>query len=513
MDLSLYLVTGRELLPPGKEYLQHLEEALQGGVSVVQIREKNAETLDFLNIARQSKALAARYNVPLLINDRIDIALASGADGVHLGQTDMPIAVARQLLPKGAIVGLSCNTVKDVEQSVADGADYVGIGSVYSTSTKKLTSPVIGVRNVGALLKVLDGTGIKAVAIGGIKSSNLLRTLHGTKSDTGRALDGVAIVSDIFASPNPRQAAEKLAGTIRAFKQQQALELATYDSDSLLDGVLELMKSTRSLNPLVHQITNNVVSTQSANLTIALGASPIMATAPQEMEDLARVCSALLVNIGTLTDATLQGMSLAGLHANLHQRPIIFDPVGVGATEYRKEATRNLLNIWQASVIKGNAAELAALSGSTEVSSKGVDSVGSGFRDPREFVKTLAKKENCVVLLTGPTDYLSDGRHVVELTNGNLMLSQITGSGCMLGSAVATYCAALPQPLPGQLVSRDILLGAVTGVLMLTIAAELAIERKPVTGPGTFLPALLDAAASLSLSPADVKRLAKIAVF
>lgn len=111
--------------------------------------------------------------MPLIINDRIDIALAVGADGVHLGQTDMPINIARMLLPPGSIIGISCNDKAQVQKAVADGADYVGIGSIYSTQTKKLTSPIVGVRNVGELLDLLNGTTIKAVAIGRRKSKTL----------------------------------------------------------------------------------------------------------------------------------------------------------------------------------------------------------------------------------------------------------------------------------------------------------------------------------------------------
>jgi len=104
--------------------------------------------------------------VPILINDRIDIALAIHADGVHLGQTDMPVSVARSLLPKGSIIGVSCNTKRHIETAVEHGADYVGIGAVWGTLTKALTSPIIGVRGVGEMLKSLDGTGVRAVAIG-----------------------------------------------------------------------------------------------------------------------------------------------------------------------------------------------------------------------------------------------------------------------------------------------------------------------------------------------------------
>jgi len=240
------------------------------------------------------------------------------------------------------------------------------------------------------------------------------------------------------------------------------------------------------------------VATQSANVTLALGASPIMATEPQEMEDLSRICSALLVNIGTMRSDGKESMLKAGHFGNANKKPVVFDPVGVGASAFRRETVNDLLNMWQASVIKGNAGELAALAGSTEVESKGVDSVGSGFNDPVTFVRNMARKERCVVVLTGPVDYISDGTSVVLLKNGNEVLGKITGSGCILGSCIASYCAAAAAVSlesgagEGTLVHGDMLMGAVAGVLVLTIAAELAVRRDGAKGPGTFLPALID---------------------
>ena len=120
----------------------------------------------FLEIARQSKALCDKYQVPLIINDRVDIALAVQANGVHLGQTDMPVHIARSLLPSNAIIGVSCNNLNHLKKAVEDRVDYIGVGAVWATNTKELTNPVIGVRGLGTLLSALDGTDVKAVAIG-----------------------------------------------------------------------------------------------------------------------------------------------------------------------------------------------------------------------------------------------------------------------------------------------------------------------------------------------------------
>ncbi|KAI3619013.1 thiamine biosynthetic bifunctional [Moniliophthora roreri] len=444
----------------------------------------------------------------------------------------MPIAITRKLLPKDAIIGASCNNLEEVQKALTDGADYIGIGAVWATTTKTLDKPVVGVRNVGAMLEMLDGTRMKAVAIGGIKSTNLLRTLHGSVSRTNHALDGIAIVSEIMASNQPKEAATKLRDIIQHFRDSRSIERGLCMSDSyaveqILDGIIHLFERMKVVNPL---ITNNVAIAQSANVTISIGASPIMATTAQEMSDLAKICDALLVNIGTLTHGPYEGMLQAGWDAsvtsldlidvvlgscmNSHRKPIVFDPVGVGATNFRKESVNGvqrcslrylfrlnaifppeILNTWQTSVIKGNAGELAALAGSAEVESRGVDSIGSGFNDPVTFVRNLARKERCIVALTGKTDYVSDGVTVAILRNGHGLLGRITGSGCITGSCIASYCAVASRSFDvdeGRLATGNMFLGTIAGILVLTIAAEIAATRGDVKGPGTFFSALLD---------------------
>ncbi|KAI0727988.1 Hydroxyethylthiazole kinase family-domain-containing protein [Fomitopsis betulina] len=504
VDHSLYLVTGRELLPSEKDYYESLEESLQGGVTLVQIREKTTETAEFLEIARRSKEICHKYKVPILINDRLDIALAMGADGVHIGQTDMPIAVARRLLPANTIIGVTCNTPEHVRQAVKDGADYVGIGPAWTTQTKKNLCAIVGVRGLGNMMKELDGTQVKAVAIGGIKSTNALHCLHGSVSETGHALDGLAVVSDIVASLEPKAAAGRLASIIRAFKQASPSTFsfpdALYTPEKVKERVASLIPAVRKHSPLVQQITNTVVMTQSANATLALGASPIMATAAEEMEDLSQAIGGLLINFGTIQN--LDGMLAAGRWANVNRKPVVFDPVGVGATRYRQTSADVLLNTWQTTVIKGNAGELAAIAKSTEVRSKGVDSVGQGFEDPVNFVAQLARKERCIIVLTGVQDYVSDGNVVIRCSNGHRLLGEITGSGCMVGTSVATFCATARLEAAmgddGLLVRGDMLVAATAGVLALTVASEYAAARQDVLGSGTFLPALIDELGALT---------------
>ncbi|KAJ7218098.1 thiamine biosynthetic bifunctional enzyme Thi4, partial [Mycena pura] len=518
IDFSLYLVTDRSLLPDGKAYLESLEQALLGGVTVVQVREKSADTAEFLSIAQESKVLCDRYNVPLIINDRVDIACAVNARGVHLGQSDMPIDIARRLMPKGSVIGISCNSLDDVQRARESSADYVGLGAVWDTPTKKLTNRPIGVRGLGPMLQALDGTKIQAVAIGNVESILLplqARLLHGSVSATNHSLDGVAVVSDIVASPDPRHAAHLLKSTFLKYKKNTlpSVRDRVCSREEILDKALAIMSAVRKSTPLVHQITNVVVSNQSANITLAVGASPIMATAPEEMSDLSKLSNALLVNIGTLVAETFQGMLKGGYYANAAGIPIVLDPVGVGATDFRKDRVNDLLDIWQPTVIKGNAGELATLAGSREAAARGVDSLG-GFKDPVTFVRQLAIKERCVVVLTGGTDYISDGQRVLVLQNGNPLLGKITGSGCMLGSCIASYCAAANglQSHDAHTLNLtrggDFLSAAVGAVLTMTIASELAAKREDVHGIGTFLPALIDEVAALQ--PETIRQMAKV---
>ncbi|KZV80506.1 thiamine biosynthetic bifunctional enzyme Thi4 [Exidia glandulosa HHB12029] len=523
IDLRLYLVTGRELLPPGKSYEESLEEAIKGGVTVVQVREKKCDTGEFLDIAQRSKAICDRHNIPLIINDRVDVALAVGAHGVHLGQTDMPFAVARKLLPPNVIIGISVNTVEEALKACEDGADYLGIGAVYATSTKDLTKPILGPRGAARILTALESKSIKTVVIGGIKRTNVLRTLHGIRSSgpSLRGLDGVAVVSDIVASTTPFDASKQLYNlTSAALTSFSARSAPTpFSTEALLQRAVAAFALIRKHGPLVHQITNTVVQNQSANATLALGASPIMSANPREVEDLSKFPGALLVNIGTLAEEDTAGMIAAGFHANQHGKPVILDPVGVGATAHRRQTCDKLLNVWQATCIKGNPGEIGALYGSDEVLARGVDSVGAGFADPASIVKNLARREKCVVVMTGPTDWISDGFSVLRIDNGHPLLPNITGSGCMVGSAIACGCAAVSASAEqardkdvedGQLVRGDILAGIVAGLLAITIASEVAGGRADVKGTGTFLPALIDELANIT--PEIIAQKAKLNV-
>jgi len=201
IDYSLYLVTDRDVLVDIDIY-NAVEEAIKGGVTVVQLREKSLGTLEFYNIALKVKNITDKYNVPLIINDRIDIAQAIDAAGVHLGQNDMPAGIARLIMGNNKIIGVSTSTLEQAQKAEAQGADYVGVGAIFPTTTKEDAKAV----SISCLKEIKMGISIPVVAIGGINERNvdLLKIAN---------IDGIAVVSDILSKKSIKAAAEKL-GTL-----------------------------------------------------------------------------------------------------------------------------------------------------------------------------------------------------------------------------------------------------------------------------------------------------------
>lgn len=202
-DLLLYAVTDRSWLG-GKTLLQQAEEALQGGVTMLQLREKDLDEKAFLEEAIAVRALCARYKVPFLIDDNVPLALRCGADGVHVGQSDMEAEKARQAIGPGRILGVSVQTVEQALRAQAAGADYLGVGAVFSTSTKLDADTV----SFNVLREICMATDIPVVAIGGISEANIRKL-------SGSGITGVAVVSALFASPAPDEAARRLAQLAR----------------------------------------------------------------------------------------------------------------------------------------------------------------------------------------------------------------------------------------------------------------------------------------------------------
>ena len=197
IDLSLYLVTDNS--DDVEKFLKTIEEGIKGGVTVVQIREKTAETLDFYNLALKVKKITSKYNIPLIINDRVDVALAIDADGVHVGQSDMPCDVTRQLIGDDKILGVSAATITEAKKAQQDGADYIGTGAVFPTKTKD-DAPSVTKEDLKEIVESID---IPVVAIGGI-------TLENASQLTDTGISGLSVVSAIMSSDNPKKSSEEL---------------------------------------------------------------------------------------------------------------------------------------------------------------------------------------------------------------------------------------------------------------------------------------------------------------
>jgi thiamine-phosphate pyrophosphorylase len=199
IDYSLYLVTDRSL-SKGRSTAEIVAAAVAGGVSCIQLREKSCGTREFLNEALALQPLLKSRNIPLIINDRLDIALAIEADGVHLGQSDMPIGRARKIAGDSLIIGISAESVDDALRAEQEGADYIGISPVFSTPTKTDIAPPLGLEGVRQIRALVD---IPLVGIGGIHSDN-------AESVIAAGADGIAVVSAIVSAADPAGAAKKL---------------------------------------------------------------------------------------------------------------------------------------------------------------------------------------------------------------------------------------------------------------------------------------------------------------
>ncbi|CEH15318.1 hydroxyethylthiazole kinase [Ceraceosorus bombacis] len=534
-DYSLYLVTSRQLLPPGVDFYDSLRASLKGGVTLVQIREKHADNGELLEIAQKSLKICDEFNVPLLINDNLAVALALPERvGLHIGQEDFPVAKARALLGPKRLLGISVHTVEQAAAARTSGANYAGVGAVYGTLSKANVTEdkVLGPRRAAHVIEALQG--FPSVLIGGINQRTAARALFGA-AGPAYAPAGIAVISAIVARQDAQEAARELKCIVNAFLSARSSAQKPITSafglgasrsqlkvESLVSRSGELLRALREGSPpLIQTLTSHVSSTLSANVTLALSASPIMSHQDAEADDLGNVTGAVVLNIGTIGEEARRGMRAVGSAANRGGKPVVLDPVGVGASAFRRQAVNEIMDHTQITLLKGNAAELGAIAGLTEVQSRGVDSGSGTLRDARGLVLSLARRERCLVLLTGKTDYLSDGEVVITCSNGHALLGAITGSGCALGVAVATGLAAACLASQGSEVKGagssivkaqpdDLLAGALFGILSMTIASELAAARPEVRGPGTFIPALLD---ELSLmTPETFAQRAKVAL-
>lgn len=250
----------------------------------------------------------------------------------------------------------------------------------------------------------------------------------------------------------------------------------------------EYIDQVRKQNPLIHHITNYVTVNDCANITLAIGASPVMADDPAEAADMTGISSALVVNIGTLNSRTVESMCLAGVKANEKGIPLIFDPVGCGAVPFRLQSAQKILKSARMSVVRGNISEIGALCG-LDVRTRGVDADTSGAGDAAVLVPEAARKLGCIVAATGAVDVISDGKRTIAVQNGCSAMARITGSGCMCTSLVGSFAGANP----------DHLLEATTAaIICMGLCGEMAWEQAGTKGLGSFHMALIDAAGQMN---------------
>ncbi|MDK2856509.1 MAG: hydroxyethylthiazole kinase [Bacillota bacterium] len=252
-----------------------------------------------------------------------------------------------------------------------------------------------------------------------------------------------------------------------------------------------ILEKIREERPLVHHVTNIVVANITANITLAFGAAPVMADAPEEVEDMVAQAQALVLNTGTPSRAGWEAMLRAGRAANRSGIPVVLDPVGVGATQFRKDLVHELVSELKFAVIRGNLAEMGMLAGEA-VRPRGVDSrLEEGARAEDEnwrakIARAVAERFQTVAVVTGRRDFVASGRRLARVENGHPLLTAITGSGCMATAVIGAWVA----------VAEDAFLAAYGALAAYGVAAELAAEK--AGGPGTFQAYLFDAAHHLT---------------
>jgi len=250
------------------------------------------------------------------------------------------------------------------------------------------------------------------------------------------------------------------------------------------------LRTLRGQKPLVQQITNYVVMNETANATLALGALPVMAHAVEEVEEMAGLASALVLNIGTLSHAWVDAMLLAGGAATRRRIPVVLDPVGAGATRYRTETALRLLEQVGVTVVRGNAGEIATLAGE-QAEVRGVESMGASL-EAAELARAAAQRLGTIASVTGRIDHVSDGERALAVANGHELLTTVTGTGCMSSALTGCFLAAKPdEPLEA----------AAEALAAFGVAAEEAARR--AEGPGSFHAALYDALAALDPDTLD----------
>ncbi len=259
-------------------------------------------------------------------------------------------------------------------------------------------------------------------------------------------------------------------------------------------NIIENLQKIREQKPLIHHITNWVTIYDCANVVRVTGGLPVMAHAPEEVEQMTSISSALVLNIGTLTLDLVKSMILAGRKANEINIPVVLDIVGAGATDLRTGKANEILNKVNVSILKGNSSEIGTIAG-VEAETKGVEAI-SVKGDPVEIAKKLAVKKNLTVVITGKEDIISNGRDVYICKNGHPIMGCFVGSGCMASSVIGTFAA----------VEKDCALASANALSFFGIAGELAADE--ARGPDSYKIALMDEI--FNIDENNIKKMAKL---
>lgn len=250
----------------------------------------------------------------------------------------------------------------------------------------------------------------------------------------------------------------------------------------LINEIASAVTTVKEKSPLVHCITNYVTVNDCANAVLAIGASPIMADDIDEVSDITAVASALVINIGTLNSRTVKSALKAGETANRLNIPIVFDPVGAGASQLRNQTAADILHRLKISIIRGNLSELASIAG-LDANTRGVDSSrADSDKDPVAIAKAVSEMYGCTAAVTGKVDTVAESGRCIRLYNGHCMLSSVTGSGCLTSALTGAFVGAVENGL----------ISACGAILATSIAGELAYKRAGAMGTGSFRTALID---------------------
>ena len=272
----------------------------------------------------------------------------------------------------------------------------------------------------------------------------------------------------------------------------------------IFDIFEDLFFKVKSKKPLVHHITNYVTSNDCATMTLAIGASPVMASAEEEVEDFVNIADSLVLNIGTINKQVFKSILIAGEYANKIKIPVIFDPVGVGASNFRNKITLEIINKIKLSIIKANISEIKFIAGQKS-EPKGVDASvqdNLNINNTVNLAKNLSKKLDSIIVISGAVDIISDGNKAICIENGSEFLTRITGSGCMCASLIGSFCAVAEK--------KEYIYAAALAMICMGVAGEIAYEKskKYDYGLGSFHAKLHDA-----ISIIDTKILKKLAKY